>query len=83
MLLDVIELVMNKKISNFSKRIPSMPSKCPVYMHLPWLGSINDKFAKQISSVVKNCYLSANMHVFSLPGLLGVCLKGRSISPSY
>ena len=29
--------------------------KCPVYLRLPWLGSVSTRFEKQVKSAVKLC----------------------------
>ena len=34
------------------------PKKCPVYLRLPWLGSVSTRFEKQVKSVIKQ-YFSA------------------------
>ena len=35
----------------------------PLYLRLPWLGDISDKFAIQISACVSKCYFSSNLRV--------------------
>ena len=32
------------------------PEKCPVYLRLPWLGSVSTRFEKQLKSAVKQCF---------------------------
>ena len=32
--------------------------KCPVYLHIPWIGNVSMKFEKQITSAVKRCFFS-------------------------
>ena len=32
------------------------PEKCPVYLHLSWLGSVSTWFEKQVKSAVKQCF---------------------------
>ena len=32
------------------------PKKCPVYLRLPWLGSVSTRFEKQVKSAVKQCF---------------------------
>lgn len=34
-----------------------------MYLHLPWLGSISDRFAKQVSTAVRHCYFATNTSV--------------------
>ena len=46
------------------RRPPSYgPKKCPVYLHLPWLGAISTRFEKQVASAVQRCYFSVEPRV--------------------
>ena len=38
--------------------------KCPVYLHIPWIGNVLMKFEKQITSVVKRCFFSVDHVLF-------------------
>ena len=46
---DVGQIVITNKIIEFNKIKRASVEKCPVYLHLPWLGGINERFAKQLS----------------------------------
>ena len=37
--------------------------KCPVYLHIPWIGNVSMKFEKQITSAVKRCFFSVEPRV--------------------
>ena len=37
--------------------------KCPVYLHIPWIGNVSMKFEKQITSAVKRCCFPIEPHV--------------------
>ena len=37
--------------------------KCPVYLHIPWIGNVLMKFKKQITSAVKRCFFSVEPRV--------------------
>jgi len=37
--------------------------KCPVYLHVPWIGNVSTRFEKQITSAVKRCFFSVEPHV--------------------
>ena len=39
------------------------PKKCTVYLHLPWLGPVSNRFEKQVTSSVKHCYLAVEPNV--------------------
>ena len=34
------------------------PKKCPVYLHLPWLGNVSMRYEIQIKTAVKRCYIA-------------------------
>ena len=37
--------------------------KCPVYLHIPWIGNVAIQFEKQITSAVKRCFFSVEPRV--------------------
>ena len=37
--------------------------KCPVYLRLPWLGSVSTRFEKQVKSAVKQCFSAVEPRV--------------------
>ena len=39
------------------------PESCPVYLHLPWLGSVSTWFEKQVTSAVKQCFTAVEPRV--------------------
>ena len=39
------------------------PEKCPVYLRLPWLGSVSTRFEKQVKSAVKQCFFAVEPRV--------------------
>ena len=51
--------------STFKRKLQQLNSnpvhpvkKCPVYLHIPWIGNVSKKFEKQITSAVKRCFFS-------------------------
>ena len=69
--LDVIRSTIQKKLAEFSRIKENIVAKCPIYLRLPWLGRVSERFAKQISSAVHGCYFAANVRVvFSTRTLL-------------
>ena len=52
------------------------PEKCPVYLRLPWLGSVSTQFEKQVKSAVKLCFSAVEPRVvYSTNGLLSATNK--------
>ena len=39
------------------------PEKCPVYLLLPWLGSVSTRFEKQVKFAVKQCFSAVKPRV--------------------
>ena len=54
---------MTKKSQQFHTSPKIGPEKCPVYLHLPWLGPVSNRFEKQVTSSVKHCYLAVEPYV--------------------
>jgi len=51
--------------------------KCPVYLHIPWIGNVSTRFEKQITSAVKRCFFSIEPRVvFTTRQLLPATMKG-------
>ena len=72
----VINSYMTKKNQQFHTSPKFGPEKCPVYLHLPWLGPVSNRFEKQITSSVKHCYLAVEPHVvYKTNQLLPVAIK--------
>ena len=42
---DIVRSVIRDKISDFSKIKPDSIQKCTIYLRLPWLGDISDRFS--------------------------------------
>ena len=70
---DIFRSVIRNKIAHFHKTKVSSAQKCPVYLRLPWLGDISDRYAYQISACVWKCYFSSN---------LCVVFRTRTVLPS-
>ena len=54
----VINAVITKKINQFHRPTQLGPKKCPVYVHLPWLGNVSMRYEMQIKTAVKRCYFA-------------------------
>ena len=53
-----INAVMTKKINQFRRPTQLGLKKCPVYLHLPWLGNVSMRYEMQIKTAVKRCYFA-------------------------
>ena len=54
----VINAVITKKINQFHRPTQLDPKKCPVYLHLLWLGNVSLRYEMQIKTAVKRCYFA-------------------------
>ena len=56
--------------------------KCPVYLHIPWVGNVSMKFEKQITFAVKRCFFPAEPRlIFNTRHLLPAIKK--DVLPSH
>ena len=66
---------MTKKMNQF-RRPKFGPKKCPVYLHLPWLGNVSMRYEMQIKTAVKRCYFAVEpCIVYTTRQLLPVAKK--------
>lgn len=56
--IDIVNSTIDRKIKRFHTPATYGPNKCPVYIHLPWLGTVSNRFEKQISSALNRCYFA-------------------------
>ena len=54
----VINSGFKRKLQQLNSNLVHTVKKCPVYLHIPWIGNISMKFKKQITSAVKCCFFS-------------------------
>ena len=54
----VINTIIPKKINQFRRPTQLGPKKCPVYLHLPWLGNVSVRYEMQIKTAAKSCYFA-------------------------
>lgn len=54
----LINYIINKKTSEFYSHKVLGPSKCPVYLKVPWIGDESQRLVKQINNTVSNCFPS-------------------------
>ena len=64
------------KMKQFHALPKSGPEKCPVYLRLPWLGSVSTWFEKLVESAAKQCFSAVELRfVYSTNELLSAANK--------
>ena len=53
-----INSAFKQKLQQLNSNSVHTVEKCPVYLHIPWIGNVLIKFEKQITSAVKCCFFS-------------------------
>ena len=72
----ILNTVMTKKMNQFRRPTQFGPKKCPVYLHLPWLGNVSLRYEMQIKIAVKRCYFAVKpCIVYTTRQLLPVAKK--------
>ena len=66
---------MTKKSQQFHTSPKFEPEKCPVYLHLPWVSPVSNRFEKQVTSSVKHCFAVEPHVVYKTNQLLPVANK--------
>ena len=59
----IIKSFMAMKMKQFHDLPKFEPEKCPVYLRLPWLGSVSTRFEKQVKSAVEQCFSAVEPRV--------------------
>ena len=59
----VIKLFMAKTMKQYHALPKFRPERCPVYLLLPWLGSVSTRFEKPVKSAVKLCFSAVEPRV--------------------
>ena len=75
--------------SDFKRKLQQLNSnpfhtveKCPIYLHILWIGNTSMKFEKQITSAVKRCFSSVEPHVIFNTRQLLPAIK-KDVLPSH
>jgi len=53
-----INSTLKRKLQQLNSSPVHTVKKCPVYLHVPWIGNVSTRFGKQITSAVKRCFFS-------------------------
>ena len=59
----IIRSTTAKKIRQFNAPARQLAAKCPVYLHIPWLGTVSKRFEKQVSASVRRCFFAVEPRV--------------------
>ena len=77
-----INSAFKQKLQQLNSNPVHIVEKCPVYLHIPWIGNVSMKFEKQIMSAVKHCFFSVKPRViFNTQQLLPAIKK--DVLPSH
>ena len=76
----IITSTFTKKIGQFNQSSQHGPKKCPVYLHLPWLGNVSTKFKKQITTAIRRCSLAVETCVVFTTRPLLLAIKKNVLS---
>ena len=72
----LINTFITKTINQFHRPTQLGPKKCPVCLHLPWLGNVSMRYEMQIKTAVKCCYFAVEpCIVYTTRQLLPVAKK--------
>ena len=58
-----INSTFKRKLQQLNSNPVHTVEKCPVYLHIPWIGNVSMKFERQITSAVKRCFFSVEPRV--------------------
>ena len=78
----VINSAFKRKLQQINSNPVHTVKKCPVYLHIPWIGSVSMKFEKQITSAVKRCFFSVEPRVIFNSRQLLPAIK-KDVLPSH
>ena len=78
----VINSAFKRKLQQLNSNPVHIVKKCPVYLHIPWIGNVSMKFEKQITSAVKRCFFSVEPRVIFNTRQLLPAIK-KDVLPSH
>ena len=71
----VIEKTIARKLKDFTSLTSHTVKKCPVYLHLTWLGSPSVGLENKIKARVKKCFFAVEHVIFTSRPLLSAIKK--------
>ena len=78
----VINSAFKRKLQQINSNPVHTVKKCPVYLHIPWIGNVSMRFEKQITSAVKRCFFSVEPRVIFNTRQLLPAIK-KDVLPSH
>ena len=81
--LSVLDSVVYDVLNKFDRTKSCSVNKCPVYLHLPYIGSRGEKFAKYITTAVGKCYFSAAVRVIFQTRIAFVSMRKDVLPPHH
>ena len=78
----VINSAFKRKLQQLNSNPVHIVKKCPVYLHIPWIGNVSMKFEKQNTSAVKRCFFSVEPRVIFNTRQLFPAIK-KDVLPSH
>ena len=78
----VINSAFKRKLQQINSNPVHTVKKCPVYLHILWIGNVSMKFEKQITSAVKRCFFSIEPRVIFNTRQLLPAIK-KDVLPSH
>ena len=70
-----IDSAFKRKLQQLNSNLVHTVEKCPVYLHIPWIGNVSMKLAKQITSAVKRFFSVEPRVIFNTRQLLPATKK--------
>lgn len=71
---NIIKRVIARKVRRFKEPAVLGPSRCPIYLKLPWLGRNGKLIADKVSSCISSCYFAVKLRTI---------FKTRNVCPSF
>jgi len=78
----LINSTIRRKLQQLNSNPVHTVKKCPVHLHVPWIGNVAMKFEKQITSAVKRCFFSVEPRVVFMTRQLLPATK-KDVLPSH
>ena len=71
----VVEKPIARKLKTFTSLTSHSVKKCPVYLHLPWLGTLSVGLENKIKASVEKCFFPVEQGVIFTPRPLPPAIK--------
>ena len=78
----IIVKIISRKIKDFKLFTSHAVKKCPVYLHLPWLGTPSIRYKSKIKASVKKCFFAVKQRVNFISRPLLPAIKKKALPAS-